>query len=197
VQEHNSRRKDYHEQYGKSYVPVQWDETLAQSAQNYAKYLVDLADSKGQGYNCKLKHQLDGFPGGENLASNGGPNSATAADVLWGWTEREHDGGADIPGIIEKTPNRPKGNLDFDIHAHFTQVVWRGTSKIGCGHATKQDGACSIQVCRYAEPGNCGVGDYGNNIPASEWQESTFADKTSCKISSKWWANPLAFGDRR
>ena len=36
---------------------------------------------------------------------------------------------------------------------HYTQLVWRDTREVGCGHAVCADGA-QVWVCNYAPPGN-------------------------------------------
>ena len=38
----NSRRKKYHEAYGKKYVPLQWSEALRDMAQEYADELASV-----------------------------------------------------------------------------------------------------------------------------------------------------------
>lgn len=35
---------------------------------------------------------------------------------------------------------------------HYTQMIWRGTTAIGC--ATASNGTWDVLVCRYAPPGN-------------------------------------------
>lgn len=40
---------------------------------------------------------------------------------------------------------------------HYTQIIWRNTTKLGCGLAT--GGGRDVLVCRYAPPGNV-VGQY-------------------------------------
>ena len=37
---------------------------------------------------------------------------------------------------------------------HFTQVVWKNSKKLGCGHATKDNGHYAYVTCRYSPPGN-------------------------------------------
>jgi uncharacterized protein YkwD len=83
--------------------------------------------------NCNLIHS-QGTGEGENLAAEWGANY-TPDQVLNMWTEDE-------------ASNRG---------GHFTQVLWRGTRYIGCASATS---SCSVQVCRYVTPGNCGGYDF-------------------------------------
>jgi len=37
---------------------------------------------------------------------------------------------------------------------HYTAVVWRNTTSVGCGVANCGDGLRSIWVCQYSPPGN-------------------------------------------
>ncbi|MDY7012856.1 MAG: CAP domain-containing protein [Cyanobacteriota bacterium] len=39
----------------------------------------------------------------------------------------------------------------FDV-GHYTQIVWRKTTQVGCG--ISQAGGNDILVCRYSPPGN-------------------------------------------
>src|SRR5207237_896711 len=54
----------------------------------------------------------------------------------------------------------PDGGFSMTT-GHFTQVVWRGTQRVGCGHT-----ACNgndIWVCQYDPPGNW-EGAYRENV---------------------------------
>ncbi|KAM0899056.1 hypothetical protein ACQ4PT_021543 [Festuca glaucescens] len=37
---------------------------------------------------------------------------------------------------------------------HYTQIVWRGTTKVGCAMASCAGGKGTIAVCKYNPPGN-------------------------------------------
>jgi len=88
LREHNRRREKYHGIYGKSYVPLTWNDTLAKSSKAYAEQLIDLAVKDGDGENCQLLHKIDGFRGGENLAWKWGGEPDDTANVLYRWTEK-------------------------------------------------------------------------------------------------------------
>jgi hypothetical protein len=47
---------------------------------------------------------------------------------------------------------------------HATQVLWRGTSRVGCASAYSGSYRCSIFVCTYRDPGNF-VGAQDANVP--------------------------------
>jgi Cysteine-rich secretory protein family len=114
--------------------PLQWSDSLAADAQQYAEYLASIG---GQ-----LIHS--GTPGvGENLA--GGPTTYSATDLveLWG-REKQYFIGGIFPDVSST------GNW-ADV-GHYTQVVWRNTTQVGCGMATT--GGNTVMVGRYLPPGN-------------------------------------------
>ena len=151
VQAHNVRRQKYHAMYGKSYVPVKWSASLANSAQAYANKLIRING-------CVIQHnyQNDRF-GGENLAAEMGW-SDSADGVLKRWVENEDPRG---------------GPYVFSKSGHFSQALWRGTKYIGCATANKS--GCSIHACRYLAPGNCNI--MGNEY---RWSQLVFADSSPC-----------------
>lgn len=53
VDAHNIRRKAWHTKYGKSYVPVKWNEPLAQGAKDWAEKLLD-GCGQGAPYHGKI-----------------------------------------------------------------------------------------------------------------------------------------------
>mmetsp|Transcript_4950 Transcript_4950/g.7069 ORF Transcript_4950/g.7069 Transcript_4950/m.7069 type:complete len:382 (-) Transcript_4950:401-1546(-) len=181
LDEHNERRQKYHDMYERSYVPLKWNKILAKTAKEFAKEL---------SINCDLSHDKE-FDGGENLAWSWGSEN-DIHDVLYRWTEKEHDGNSEKIGIVEASNSKDAGNMDAFSHGHFSQVVWRSTTELGCGHASNLGKKCTIQVCRYSKPGNCNLFCNqntcdNNNIPSKRWQGVVFGDNNSCSISQKWW----------
>lgn len=78
---------------------------------------------------------------GENLAAHSGTGSFAAVRSADSIVARWVDNEADQP---------------YPDNAHLTQVLWRGTTYVGCDEASKSrsgGGMCYIQVCRYARPG--------------------------------------------
>jgi hypothetical protein len=128
--------------------PLKWSADIAKIAQTYA-------DKLASGGNClNLQHSM--MPGyGENLAGYGG-KMATTTEVVEGWAGEEEcytfgplmSGDAcDMACTTEQHSNGC---------GHYTQVVWRGTTEVGCGMATCGTGrsAGEVWVCNYKAPGN-------------------------------------------
>jgi hypothetical protein len=64
--------------------------------------------------------------------------------------------------------DNPPSSQALDSFGHFTQLVWKSSTKIGC--ATVKCGAGTVlsmpswyTVCNYNPPGNFG-GEYGDNV---------------------------------
>lgn len=113
---------------GVGVAPLSWSNALADVAQRWADHLA----ARG----CELEHShSDAY--GENLfwSSNG----STAAAVVDSWV-------AERAGY-DHAKNRCRG-----VCGHYTQVVWRGTAKLGCGIA--RCGDAELWVCNYDPPGN-------------------------------------------
>ena len=87
---------------------------------------------------------LQGGPTGENLAA--GFVNVSASVEAWGLEREKYN--FEEPGFSEET-------------GHFTQLVWRGTTTVGCGrqNCNGEDGTPGwYVVCEYDPPGNV-VGD--------------------------------------
>ncbi len=117
--------------------PLNWSPALAQSAQRWADYLA----STGRFEHAPENHQS---PEGENLwAGTKGYYAPEAMVDAWVREKRYFR-----PGVFPY--NSTTGNVE-DV-GHYTQLVWRATSEVGCAEAASADE--DILVCRYAEAGN-------------------------------------------
>lgn len=101
---HNIRRKRYHEEFGKSYVPLKWSPTLAEEAKAYAVEILSDCDHDG------IAHEQN-VGEGENLAKNEGEGSwgdlYSADRILTRWVEKEI--GVGNPGNAHMTQVCPSG----------------------------------------------------------------------------------------
>lgn len=117
--------------------PLTWSAKLATVAQRWAESLRD------QG--CMFGHS--GGQYGENLAAGTqGALDPEATVAMW-YDEL-------------KLYRFPDGGFSMKT-GHFTQVVWRGTSQVGCGHSVCN--GMDIWVCEYDPPGNW-EGQYRDNV---------------------------------
>ncbi|CAI5499412.1 unnamed protein product [Closterium sp. Naga37s-1] len=131
LEEHNKARQEVG-------VPdLAWDDNVAATAQEWANHLASIG--------CPLEHG-----GAEGLGQN----------LYWkspaGLTPQE-DRGAVQSWVEEKadwTPSPiPDGCADGKMCGHYTQVVWRDTTHVGCASAQCPDGS-GMWVCDYSPPGN-------------------------------------------
>ncbi|HLL21526.1 MAG TPA: CAP family protein, partial [Kofleriaceae bacterium] len=121
--------------------PLTWSPKLAQAAQAWAKSL------EAQG--CKFGHSPRN-PYGENLAAGtSGTLDGEAVTNMW-YDE-------------VKLYKFPSGGFSMQT-GHFTQVVWRQTTQIGCGVTTCN--GMDIFVCEYDPPGNVDTMYRQNVLPA-------------------------------
>jgi uncharacterized protein YkwD len=121
--------------------PLTWSKKLADIAQKWANTLRD----KG----CVFGHS-PGAKYGENLAAGTqGALDPTSTVDMW-YDEIK----------LYKFPN---GGFSAKT-GHFTQVVWRSTQQVGCGHVTCKGN--DIYVCNYDPPGNW-EGQYKNQVLAA------------------------------
>lgn len=119
---------------GLDIAPLEWSPELARFAQKWADKL-----KRG---GCDLQHRPRSGPDaqryGENIFSATG-QVADPAMVVDTWA-------AEVEGYDAKK-NRCKG-----VCGHYTQIVWRATTRVGCGMATCGD--TEVWVCNYDPPGN-------------------------------------------
>jgi pathogenesis-related protein 1 len=110
---------------------MNWDETLALSAQEYANYLA----SSG-----KFEHDNSQY--GENLFVSS--QNAGFVDAINNWYK-------------EKAYYNYADNSCVGVCGHYTQMIWRDSTQLGCAKATYTTGSYkgwSVIVCRYNPAGN-------------------------------------------
>lgn len=111
--------------------PLRWDDGLAAYAQQWADQLA--------AGGCRMKHRQPSAYG-ENLFQ-GTAGHYTALDAAKNWESEKwlYDGGV----ITEENYTRV---------GHYTQMIWRGTTRMGCGEAICN--ATLLVACNYDPPGN-------------------------------------------
>ncbi len=128
--------------------PLKWSDKLAAYSQQWANHL-------GAGQNCKMYHRNGSPPYGENLYISSAViwtqgnkevsrerNRVSIRDVVKVWTNEER-------WYNYRTNSCRPGQQC----GHYTQIVWRETTEVGC--AVKFCGDHSQNwVCSYNPPGN-------------------------------------------
>jgi pathogenesis-related protein 1 len=111
--------------------PLQWSEELARYAQQWADHLAAAS--------CSMAHRTQ-HRYGENLFQ-GTAGHYTAVDAAKAWeTEKKDYAG----GVLTEA--------NWQRAGHYTQMVWRDTTTLGCGQSTCNQ--TLIVACNYAPPGN-------------------------------------------
>lgn len=114
-----------------------WSDALAAQAQGWADHLA--------GSGCQLEHSDSSY--GENLAA-GTSGMLSPEDVVEMWYAERESYAFD------------EGGFSMDT-GHFTQLVWAGSSSLGCAMARCSD--LDVWVCNYDPPGNV-EGEYQTNV---------------------------------
>lgn len=126
-----SAHNKYREEVGVS--PLQWSESLAKSAQQWANQLASTNT---------FQHSSTKY--GENIwAGTKGRFSVTQMVNSWG-SEKKYF----IPN--RPFPNTCKGG--WQQCGHYTQIIWEDTRQVGCGLARGKN--MDYFVCQYNPPGN-------------------------------------------
>jgi uncharacterized protein YkwD len=130
---HNAYRADH------CAPALTWSDEIARVAQAWADQL------KADG--CSFEHSRSSY--GENLAA-GSAGSLTPEAVVAMWYDeiRDYDFGS--------------GGFSMET-GHLTQVLWKGSKRLGCGMATCN--GFDLWVCNYDPPGNV-EGGYPKNVLA-------------------------------
>jgi pathogenesis-related protein 1 len=112
-----------------------WSPRLATLATQWARHLC----ARARGGRAVLEHRRTPRVG-ENLFWQGGGDPPTIAAAIRSW--------ADERQFFDVRSGTCRGGMC----GHYTQLVWRNTSSVGC--ATASCGANHFWVCDYDPPGN-------------------------------------------
>ncbi|KAK3018581.1 hypothetical protein RJ639_002816 [Escallonia herrerae] len=110
--------------------PLTWDDGVASYAQHYANQRIE---------DCGCEHSHGG-PYGENIAFGSGDFSRKAAVDLWVGEKKYYD------------YNSNSCASGYGC-GHYTQVVWRNSTRVRCARVRCNNGWCFI-TCNYDPPGN-------------------------------------------
>jgi len=135
---------------------LEWDSQLAATAQQIAA-------------TCVYAHSMDVNGGGygQNIAAGVEANNVSA--VI---TELFYNGEVGYYNNLYGQANPDMTN--FEKWGHFSQLVWKGTTKVGCATQYCSGGLANVgqyvapyfTVCNYGAPGNY-AGEYADNVGAS------------------------------
>ncbi len=126
-------------------APLSYSTELEASAQAWA-------NSLKRTNHCQMRHSKADGKYGENLY--------WASAIMWS------DGHRELQKIAPESPvdSWGKEKADYDYTAnkcksgkvcgHYTQVVWKGTRRVGCAYAVCEDSQEQIWVCQYLPAGN-------------------------------------------
>ena len=108
--------------------PLRWSASLAQTAQDWADYLIATN---------ALFHSPDNRYGENLYAISGGTTSPS--EVVSYWAQ-------------EATGYDVRRDTCSGVCGHYTQLVWANTREVGC--AVAMDTRREVWVCEYSPPGN-------------------------------------------
>ncbi|MBN9533691.1 MAG: SCP-like extracellular [Alphaproteobacteria bacterium] len=119
--------------------PFEWNPALAEAAQAWADHLASTGEFEHAPENYRA-------PEGENLwAGTKGYYSPEAMVDAWVREKKYFQHGV--------FPNNSTTGRVEDV-GHYTQLIWRATTDVGCAKATSASTQEDILVCRYTEAGN-------------------------------------------
>jgi len=125
--------------------PLTYSPELAASAQRWADHL----KTENQ---CRMQHSKPDGKYGENL--------------YWASAIRWSDGKREVQQVSPQKVVDAWGSEVKDYEyahntcaqgkmcGHYTQVVWKNTSRVGCAFAVCEDSKEQVWVCQYQTPGN-------------------------------------------
>ncbi|KAM4062432.1 cysteine-rich secretory protein family protein [Hirsutella rhossiliensis] len=152
LEQHNVHRRNH------SASDLAWDNTLAQYAENIAN-------------SCVFQHDIKQGSGGygQNLAyagSSGGIDGIKVKTAASAVTMQWYNG--EMANWQFYGQDKPPSSSSLGKWGHFTQVVWKDTTKVGCATVKCAAGTVSsfdswYTVCNYNPQGNFGD-QYGSNV---------------------------------
>jgi uncharacterized protein YkwD len=157
---------DYRKKFGSQ--TMTWDNDVAAAAQEWANNL----DNR----DCIMEHpkESDGkaYTYGQNLAlfmgSSGTPEKCFEYNNMGGWG----------PPECKKYDFKNPTHENTKGLGHFTQVVWNGSTKLGCGKVLCKNGSTELWVCNYLPEGNM----WYNGTDPKFYLENVKGDTSLCDL---------------
>jgi hypothetical protein len=137
-----------------------WDDAVAANAQAWA-------DNGVYEHSSNEQRVINGEQCGENLAWGYPQYSGTESTVAW-YDEIKYTDPCGTATSMQDS--HPAG----EAIGHYTQVVWRGSTKLGCGkgRSTVNANSGDFWVCQYCTAGNyAGQFEQNVNAPIKSWSE--------------------------
>jgi len=125
LQAHNQIRAKVHQR------PLKWSKDLENISQTWANKLAS---------SCRVYHHRGQLPFGENLFFSSNASSITRAVNTWAAEKKAYN--------YKQNKCQPGKQC-----GHYTQIVWKGTTEVGCGTKQCANGS-QIWVCSYFPAGN-------------------------------------------
>lgn len=149
--------------------PLTWDDDMANLAQAEASV-------------CVFAHNVTGSYG-QNIAAGVSPERVSEAITSMFYNNEE-------PYFTYYGEANPTAN--FESWGHFSQLVWKGTTGVGCatvhcpgGIAEAEGTSPYFTVCNYSPAGNWG-GEYAQNIGSPLGHPTVDADYMLSEINSQY-----------
>ncbi len=146
--------------------PLVWNDNLAVIADAWVNHLKTINHGLPINGPLQIPHSQSATSGttGENIAvSTAWPSSAplnTTVQLTQSWVN-EKNGGNHNGISCQPYAEHPFSASDLQCYAHYTQIVWRTTTGVGCSTVTDTgttsqnvNGNIRYLVCDYSPPGN-------------------------------------------
>ena len=134
--------------------PLVWSDTLAQYAQQWADSLA-MTSCSSPHHRTEQELQAKGY--GENLAAfSSTRGGSTAQQAVDGWAGEKACYTFGTFFVSDKCDMTCYAMMNSDGCGHYTQIVWRKSTQVGCGVASCNGGfgTTDIWICNYAPAGN-------------------------------------------
>ena len=131
--------------------PVTWSATLAESAQAWANTCPLPGNHSNWGYGENMHFATGSIADSDDCENYENVIECIVKDGWYVEQESLYD------------YNNPEAEFNL-VSLHFTQIVWKSTTEIGCGYRTDCGGDWPyVSVCQYNPPGNV-IGDFADNV---------------------------------